>query len=293
MSPLFFDVFGRSVRVDRVDEGWRAWYVSDEGKRRPAHDLPLPADSRASDLARHLADVAHEWATPGGSYPALVRGPGTVVFDFDSTLIVSESLEELVGPRLRSDPELRRRFEAITDRGMSGELSFADSVRERIRLARPTQADVRGVVDRLPELWTRGMPELVRDLQWRGVDVWVVSGALLDCLLPAAEALGVPSHRVCGVRGVWEDDGTLAGPSEQDPFSRSKVEGVRSAGLGWTRPSVMVGDGATDRALAEAGLVDAFVAFTGNVTRDSVVQGAAHVAESAEELRTTLDGLVP
>lgn len=218
---------------------------------------------------------------------------GTVVFDFDSTLIAAESLEVLVEPRLDTEPGLRERFEAITRKGMDGRLSFSESLAQRLALAKPTRADVRAFAARLPGLWTPEMPDLVASLQHRGVAVWLTSGALIDCLLPAAEQLSVPTSRVRGVRTLWDEDGTLLGPDPDDPFARSKVEGVRTGGLAWTHPSVVVGDGATDRAVVDAGLADWFVAFTGNVERESVIRGVPYVADSVMRLREFLDELIP
>jgi hypothetical protein len=60
-----FDVFGRRVAV-RADEagGWRAFWLGDDGKRRPA-DFVVPDFIAAADLGQFLADLFHESARPG------------------------------------------------------------------------------------------------------------------------------------------------------------------------------------------------------------------------------------
>ena len=35
-----------------------------EGKRQAARDIVIPPDTPESELARYLADLCHEWATP-------------------------------------------------------------------------------------------------------------------------------------------------------------------------------------------------------------------------------------
>lgn len=217
---------------------------------------------------------------------------GSVIFDFDSTLVSHESLEEVVAPRLRSDPALAREYAEITRRGMEGSWSFAESLRTRLDLAAPTRAEITAFVERLDEYWTRGIPELVRELSAAGAQVWIVSGAFLDVLWPAAERLGIPTERVMGVTVLWRDDGSLEGPDPEDPFSRSKVEGVRASGVRWDRPAVVVGDGMTDRELAESGLAEEFVAFTGNVRRGAVVQLARYEARDVGTLRALLSRLL-
>ena len=58
-----FDVFGRLVLVSRDAGRWTAFYAGSEGKRRPATDIVIPADTAEQDLPRYLADLCHEWAT--------------------------------------------------------------------------------------------------------------------------------------------------------------------------------------------------------------------------------------
>lgn len=62
--PLRFDVFGRSVTVERVQNAWRVCHSGPDGTRRPADDIRLEADLPLRRLADALADLCHEWATP-------------------------------------------------------------------------------------------------------------------------------------------------------------------------------------------------------------------------------------
>ena len=66
-----FDVFGRQVQVQRVADGWQAYYPGTEGKRRPAEDIVIPAETAEPALAQYLADLCHEWAS--ARYPEVRR----------------------------------------------------------------------------------------------------------------------------------------------------------------------------------------------------------------------------
>ena len=63
MKSIRFDVFGRDIVIVGMDGSWRAFYPGNDGKRRPAKDLPLPPDITESELIRYLDDLCHEWAT--------------------------------------------------------------------------------------------------------------------------------------------------------------------------------------------------------------------------------------
>lgn len=58
-----FDIFGRSVLVEREAERWVAYYPG-EGKRRPA-DIVIPSDLSEEEILGYLADLFHEHARPG------------------------------------------------------------------------------------------------------------------------------------------------------------------------------------------------------------------------------------
>lgn len=60
---LRFDAFGYLIGIERVAGRWRAYYLGAEGKRRDA-GVVIPDDLPESELARFLADLFHEAATP-------------------------------------------------------------------------------------------------------------------------------------------------------------------------------------------------------------------------------------
>lgn len=217
----------------------------------------------------------------------------TVVFDFDSTLVPCESLELALARAPGVDAAALRRIEELTRRGMEGDLPFAESLRARLAIARPTRASLDTLGEELIDRLTDGAADVVAWLHGQGHAVWIVSGGFREALIPPARALGIDAARVCGVSARWDHRGELDS-LVADGFDVSKVEGVRRAELAWTRPAVGVGDGATDLALRDAGLVDAFVAYCEHVRRDAVVRKpGVVVAENMGTLWRVLENLLP
>ncbi|MBV7483937.1 hypothetical protein [Bordetella sp. BOR01] len=61
-----FDIYGRfQLIVLRSGAGWEA-YREVGGKRVRMHDLVLPPDLDASEIAVYLDDLLHELSPPGG-----------------------------------------------------------------------------------------------------------------------------------------------------------------------------------------------------------------------------------
>lgn len=65
-----FDVFGRRIGIVRVETGWAAFVLGEDGKRRPA-DFPVPAFLAEEDLQQYLADLFHESASR--AHPEVTR----------------------------------------------------------------------------------------------------------------------------------------------------------------------------------------------------------------------------
>ncbi|MHC4856898.1 MAG: DUF7661 family protein [Planctomycetota bacterium] len=63
MKSIKFDVFGQEVLVAKTEDGWQAFYVGNEGKRRLARDIIIPGNVEESNLLQYLDDLCHEWAT--------------------------------------------------------------------------------------------------------------------------------------------------------------------------------------------------------------------------------------
>lgn len=60
-----FDIYGRfQVEVRREHDGWAA-YRSEQGKRRPLHDVVIPSQLAGDEIAIYLDDLFHEYAGLG------------------------------------------------------------------------------------------------------------------------------------------------------------------------------------------------------------------------------------
>lgn len=58
-----YNVFGRIIAIERIDDAWVCYLVDNDGKRRPA-ELAIPSDIPHIELAQYLFDIYHEVATP-------------------------------------------------------------------------------------------------------------------------------------------------------------------------------------------------------------------------------------
>jgi phosphoserine phosphatase len=174
---------------------------------------------------------------------------------------------------------------AITNAGMAGEIPFRKSMEWRLEIAQPTREMVEGFGEEAIELLVPGMKELIA---WLGAEAWIVSGGLEEALIPVGRELGIPRERIRGTVVDWADDGTMRGLARCGP----KIEAVADVCDGWARPRIGVGDGMSDYALHQAGAVDNFIAFTGVVRREALVNTGCQEATTVDELEYCLRQLL-
>jgi len=63
MPEYRYHVFGRQIAIVACGDGWEAFVLGPDGKRRPA-EFVVPHFIGAEELAQYLGDLFHESATP-------------------------------------------------------------------------------------------------------------------------------------------------------------------------------------------------------------------------------------
>ncbi len=164
------------------------------------------------------------------------------VFDFDSTLMDGETIDFFA-----KELGIGERVAAITERAMSGELDFFESLQERVGLLKGlAYSKVEEISHNLP--YMPGAKETISALKEKGIKVICFSGGFRTATSYAKDELGFDADfsNVLHVR----EDGTLSGLVGGDMmFNYSKGDMlVRLQNLlGISEVETMVvGDGAND-----------------------------------------------
>ncbi len=193
------------------------------------------------------------------------NGFASIVFDCDSTLSTIEGVDWLAGP-------FAAESRALTDAAMAGSISLEEVYGRRLAIIRPDRARVEALAAEYVANLVEDARETIAALRWLGKDVRILSGGLLPPVLAVARELGVPAEAVEAVRIDFAADGSYAAFDAGSPLTRNggKAEVVRAWSL--PRPSLMVGDGATD--LEASPEVDLFAAYAGVVHREGIAAEA-------------------
>lgn len=213
-----------------------------------------------------------------------------IFFDFDSTVVKRETLDDAIATALADHPDkakLIQEVEEITRLGMEGKLNFLDSVSRRLSVV-PLSRDMleaRGYA-MLNEI-TEGMPSVFKWIHENNHTAHIVSGGFLECIAPVARMLGVQDKNLHTNRFVYDSQGRVLGADSSSLLwtNEGKAPALRSLRPQFPNDKfILVGDGMNDYRAYESRAADEFYGFGGNVVRESVQSKAPHFFYSAPEL---------
>jgi phosphoserine phosphatase len=202
-----------------------------------------------------------------------------VVLDVDSTLSGIEGIDWLAA---RRGPEVAQEIARLTERAMAGEIALDSIYGGRLELVRPSAAEIAALGRAYVEAVAPGAREAVFRMRGEGVALAIVSGGIRQAIAPLARELGFDERDVHAVALSFDGEGGYASYDAASPLASQRGKKDVVATLELPRPSLAVGDGATDVAMRDA--ADAFAAFTGFARRQHVVRAADYVVSSFDEL---------
>ncbi|MDA0803135.1 MAG: HAD-IB family phosphatase [Planctomycetota bacterium] len=223
---------------------------------------------------------------------------GTLILDFDSTIVSVEALDELARMVLKHSPtrdEVVARIEAITRAGMEGSMSIQESLAQRMALLSFSREALPPLIEHLRGCITPSFAKHRETIAHRSSRIHVVSGGFIEWVAPVCESLGILGAHCHANRLRFDSRGQCAGIDPSSTLARAggKPQTIRQlrSDRGLYAPIVLVGDGATDLEAKQAGAVEAFVAYTEHAHRPAVAAGADAIASSFDEVLQAWDRL--
>lgn len=212
--------------------------------------------------------------------------PRNLIFDFDSTLVRVESLDELAAIALRGKGDTSERtaeIRNITNLGMEGKIPFSESLSRRMALFSATRDDVHELVRLLRASLTESVARNIDFFKTQRDHVYVISSGFREYIAPISEMLGIMDSHIISNTLLFDSGGVITGPDLNNPLMGKRGKSVAVKSLGLLGTIYVVGDGYTDYEVREDGTADIFVAFTENVARPAVIEKADYRAATMEE----------
>jgi D-3-phosphoglycerate dehydrogenase / 2-oxoglutarate reductase len=209
-----------------------------------------------------------------------------IIIDFDSTFTKVEGLDELAAIALEGNPDrdsLVQNISDLTNRGMNGEMSFSEGLRERISLLKANRSHITLLVDLLRTKVSDSFQRNKAFLTENADQIFIVSSGFKEFIVPVATELGIREDHVFANSFVFDGEGNIIGIDENNVLSMDGGKIKLLSSLNLDGEIYAIGDGYTDYELKASGLASRFYAFTENVERPRVMAVAEHVATSFDD----------
>ncbi len=212
--------------------------------------------------------------------------PVHYIIDFDNTFTKVEGLDELARIALEGKPEQQKIVEQIkllTDKGMNGDISFAESLRQRIALLAANKAHIEQLVHFLKTKVTNSFLRNAQFLSEHKHQIYIVSSGFKEFIVPIVTEFGILEDHVFANEFIFDAHGQVIGFDEQNVLSTDGGKTKLLSKLNLQGDIYAIGDGYTDYELKASGLANRFYAFTENIERQNVISVADNIVASLDE----------
>lgn len=212
--------------------------------------------------------------------------PPYIIIDFDSTFTKVEGLDELAAIALKGHPDrdqIVQKISDLTNKGMNGEMSFSDGLRQRIALLKANRSHIEELVSFLRTKVSDSFKRNSQFLTENAEQIFIVSSGFKEFIVPVASELGILPDHVYANEFVFDEEGNIVGIDEENELSMDGGKIKILTTLNLSGDVYAIGDGYTDYELKASGLANRFYAFTENVERPRVIAVADHIATSFDD----------
>lgn len=208
------------------------------------------------------------------------------IFDFDSTLTSVEGLDVLAEISLSKNPEKKEILQEIikiTNLGIDGEISFTQSLEERIKLLNAKKSDLELLINELRKYVSESVKNNKAFFKEYAKDIYVISAGFKEFIIPIVAEYHIPAERVFANTFEFDKNNAIVGFDKDNPLSKhnGKIECLRNLNL--EGEIQVIGDGYSDYVTKKAGVADVFFAYTENVKRPKTLEKADYIINNLDE----------
>lgn len=207
-------------------------------------------------------------------------GTPQFIFDFDSTFTQVEALDVLANISLAANKK-NEKLAAIADltqKGMSGQISFSQSLKERMKILSGTRQDVETLIIQLKSKISISIKQNKDFFLKNSENIYIVSSGFKDFIDPVVADYHISPDHVFANTFTWSEDGFITGFDNRNVLSQDGGKPILAKKLNLPSPIYVIGDGYTDYEIKKEGQADYFIAYTENVRRPTVTKNADFIA---------------
>ena len=210
-----------------------------------------------------------------------------LIIDFDSTIVSLESLEYIAELSLinnKNKNNLIKKINDLTNLAMNGDISFQDSLDQRLELMDISQCHIAETITYLKKKIDNSFKNNLDFFKEFIDDVYIVSGGFHSIIYPLMQSLSNINWQIYANDFVMDLNNNVIGVDKSNflALSKGKVKTIDSLNI--NKEIIVVGDGYTDYEIKKSGLAKYFLAYTRHAKRKNVINKADLNCDSFDDV---------
>lgn len=210
-----------------------------------------------------------------------------IIIDFDSTMIKIEAIEKLASICLADMPnseDIQKQINRITDLGMEGKITFAESLKTRLKMFKVNKNGLFKLNQLLKKEITESFLRNKKFFQKYKKQIYIVSGGFMEYIWPIAKRFYINKNHILANNFIFDKRGVVKGFESDYPLLLESGKALTVLRLKLKGKILVIGDGYTDYEIKEYGAAHKFFAFCENIRRKKVVEKADFIVNSFEDV---------
>ena len=213
------------------------------------------------------------------------------IIDFDSTFVTVEALDELAKICLKNNKNKQKilsQVKAITNKGMQGDITFPDSLSQRLHLFAPTKEHIEKLIELLKKKITPSIAHNKDFFANNRDNIYIISGGFQDYVYPVVKDFDIMRTHVLANNFIFNKKDVVIGFDKTNPLAKEHGKARQVKELYLPGEIHIIGDGYTDWEMKRDNPNHKFYLFTENVTRKNLIDKADSVVKSFDEVLYSL-----
>ena len=214
------------------------------------------------------------------------------IFDFDSTIISLETLDELANISLQTYKKSSlQKISKITQNAMNGIIPFSEALSQRVKLINANQKHIDMLIKNLKNQISKSMISNLDFFSKNKNNIYIISGGFYEIIIPVVSILGIKNENVFANRFIYDNHKNIIGFDKKETMSKNTGKVDIAKNLNLPSPTIVIGDGWTDYQIKESGFAEYFIAYIEHVTRKKIIKNSDLVAHSFNDVLNFIEKL--
>lgn len=207
-----------------------------------------------------------------------------LIFDFDSTLIQTETLDELAAIVSPHDTQIASKIAQITDLAMNAEIDFFQALSQRVAILKLNQSHLEIFKHLVLDKISNSVLQHKTSFEANANRIYIVSGGFNELIYSVSDFLGIARNHVFANQFLLDENQNVKGIDENSFLAHSGGKARCIDSLNLEGEIYMIGDGMTDAEVKDTLPHVLFYAYTEHVKREKVLAKADKIIVNIDEL---------